>query len=464
MKLYNVEVFDQDFNFLFNTAIEEQKYEEDYLDPEKSKLKIPSNVPIKVNSIIRLYNETYEYFGIVGEVKEKDDGTTEISYTSVEGLFDQEILINVDEITGTYEQYIKACIDGLYVTNPDLSQRLPLSVTAVTSTNSWDFDYDIENEPKDDDDEPPVHEVAFVKILDDLIIPAFKIYGIVIYWTVDIPNKIINVEITKNTDAVKTIETDMPNIIDKKITIRKVKKRINKVNIWNKKDFERKAVYYLHSDDTFDEIDTDRVTPVVYKNQTVSTDNNETCISKKVKTLKSDYSTIKSWNRLEPEERTEEELAEAQAAMADVNEFVALGWTYNSTDGYFYDANNIKIGEEDWGDDEDGFIQAFEAWASTPAAELYGEVTAADLFQAKADAKALSNFSKNKYDNCIEIEVANDDERLDPTGMKIGQVVHVIENGISYETVLTAREIEETTTLIFGFIRLELTKILKGRS
>ena len=48
--------------------------------------------------------------------------------------------------------------------------------------------------------------------------------------------------------------------------------------------------------------------------------------------------------------------------------------------------------------------------------------------------------------------------------MKIGQVVHVIGNGISYETVLTAREIEETTTLIFGFIRLELTKILKGRS
>lgn len=464
MKVYNVEIFDQEFNFIFNTAVEDQKYEEDYLDPEKSKVELPGNAPIKVNNIIRLYNEDSDYFGIVGEVKEKDDGTTEVSYTSVEGFFDQEILINVDEITGTYEQYIKACIDSLYVTNPDISQRLPLSVTAVTSTQNWDFEYDIENEPKDDDDDPPLHEVAFINILDDLIIPAFKIYGIVLYWTFDIPNKIINIDITKNTDAVKTIEVSMPNIIDKNVTVRKVKKRINKVNIWNKKDFERKAVYYLHSDDTFDTTDTDRITPVVYKNQTVSTDNNATCISKKVKALKSDYNEVKKWNKLEPEERTEEELLAAQTAMADVNAFVSLGWTYNSTDGYFYDANSIKIGDEDWGEDEDGFILAFEAWADTPEAAVYGEATALSLFTAKADAKALSNFSKNKYDNNIKIEVSNDDERLGPTHMKIGQVVHVIEDGISYETVLTGREIEDTTTLVFGFIRLELTKILKGRS
>lgn len=463
MKVYNVEVFDQDFNFIFNTAVEGQKYEEDYLDPEKSKVELPASVPIKVNNFIRLYNENSDYFGIVSEVKGKDDGTTDVAYTSVEGLFDQEIQINVDEITGTYEQYIKACIDGLYVTNTDLSQRLPLSVTAVTSTESWDFEYDIENEPKDDE-EPPVHEVAFINILDDLIIPAFKIYGIVLYWTFDIPNKVINVEITKNTDDVKTIEVSLPNIIDKDVTVRKAKKRINKVNIWNSKDYERKTVYYLHSDDSFDTTDTDRVTPVVYKNQTVSTDNNETCISKKVKTLTSEYNIIKSWNRLDPEERTPEGLLEAQEAMADVNTFISLGWTYNSEDGYFYDADSIKIGDESWGQGEDEFIAAFEAWAETPAAALYGEETALALFTDKADAKALSIFSKNKYDNNIKIEVSNYDERLGPNTMKIGQVVHVIEDGISYETVLTGMEIEETTTLVFGFIRLELTKILKGRS
>ena len=464
MKVFNVEVFDQNFNFIFNTAIEEQKYVEDYLDPEKSKVELPSNIELKVNNFIRLYNDDFDYFGIVNEVKATDDGTTEVSYTSVEGLFDQEILINVDEITGTYEQYIKACIDSLYVTNPDVSQRLPLSLTAVTSTQDWDFEYEIENEPKDDDDEPPVHEVAFINILDDLIIPAFKIYGIVLYWTFDIPNKTIDVEITQNTDDIKTIEVSLPNIIDKDITVRKVKKRINKVNIWNSKDFERKTVYYLHSDDTFDTTDDDRVTPVVYKNQTVSTDNNETCISKKVKVLKKEYNTVRSWNRIEPEERTEEELIEAQESMADINSFVNLGWTYNSEDGYIYDSNEVKVGEEDWGEEEDGFIVAIESWADTPEAALYGETLALQLFTTKADAKALSTFSKNKYDNNIKIEVANDDERLGPSTMRIGQVVHVIEDGISYETVLTGMEIEETTTLVFGFIRLELTKILKGRS
>ena len=463
MKLYNVEVFDEDFNFIFNTAVEGQQYEEDYLDPEKSKIELSGNAPIKVNHIIRLYNEDSDYFGIVNEVKDKDDNTTDVTYTSVEGLFDQEIRINVDEITGTYEEYIKACIDGLYVTNTDVSQRLSLSVTAVTSTNDWDFEYEIENEPNEDE-EPPVHEVAFINILDDLIIPAFKIYGIVLYWKFDIPNKVIRIDITKNTDALKTIEVALPNIIDKSITVRKVKKRINKVYIWNKKDFEREAIYYLHSDDTFDTTDTDRVTPVVYKNQTVSTDDNETCISKKVRALNSDYSEVKKWNKLEPEERTEEERLKAQAAVADVNAFVTLGWYYSAVDGYFYDGDNIVIGEEDWGEGEDAFVAAFNAWAETPEAAVYGETLALSLFTSKADAKALSVFSKNKYDNNIKIEVANDDERLGPKTMKIGQVVHVIVDGISYETVLTGMQIEDTTTLIFGFIRLELTKILKGRS
>ena len=232
MKQFNIELFDENFTFLFNTTADKIKYKEDYLDPEKAKVIVNSDARINANSIIRLYRDEEDYAGIITDVKAKDDGTTEVTFSSVESLFDQEVLIDVGQISGTMEQYMKSLMDGLYVTNSDVSQRLPLSIEAVTSTSDWSFDYKIENEP-DEDEEPPERLVAFVNILDDLIIPGFTQYGIVLEWTFDFNNKLINISITKNEADPVTIEPELPNIIDETITIRKAKKRINKVNIWN---------------------------------------------------------------------------------------------------------------------------------------------------------------------------------------------------------------------------------------
>ena len=462
MKQFNVEVFDNELNYLFNASTSKTKFKEDYLDPEKSKVILNSVEDVKAYYFIRLYRDGEDYAGVVVDSKQRDDGTTEVTYSSVESLFDRELLIDVDEITGTFEEYIKARIDELYVDGPDVVQYLPMEVVTVSQTNDWSFEYDIENEPKEDE-EPPERLVAFINILDDLILPAFSKYDIVLNWSFDFTHKLITVTIKKNTAVTINIETKLPNIIDKTVTVRKVKKRINKINIWNSKDFERSTIYYLHSDDSFDTTDDDRVTPVNYQNATVGTDNNQTCIDKKVKALKSDYSTVKSYNGMDPAERTAEDIQEAKDCMNDINSFMNFGWTYNSGDGYIYDANNVKVGQESWpGDDE--FITAIEAWAETADAETYGETTALALFTDKAYEKAYSVFSKNKYDNLIELEVALDDEMLKPLQMKIGQVVNVINDGISYTTILSGREIEDTATLIFGTIRLEMTKMLKGRA
>lgn len=462
MKQFNIEIFDENFNFLFNTSADKTKYKEDYLDPEKAKVVITTDARIAVNSIIRLYRDDEDYAGIITDVKVKDDGTTEVTYSSVESLFDKELLIDVGQIQGTMEQYMKALMDELYVINSDTSQRLPMQITAVTSTNDWSFDYKIENEP-DEDEEPPERLVAFVNILDDLIIPGFTQYGIILDWTFDFNNKLINVYITKNLADPITIEPELPNIIDDNITIRKAKKRINKVNIWNSQDYERSIVYYLHSDDSFDTTDSDRVTPVNYKNLKVSADNNEKCISKKVSELKSEYSKIKSYNSMDPAERTEEDIEEAQYNMTDINYFMSFGWTYNSSDNLIYDSDNIVVGQESW-TDEDEFEAAIEAWADTAAAETYGEVTALSIFLEKAHDKAYQTFSKNKYDNLIELEVAEDDDMIKPMQLKVGQIVNIISEGVSYTSILSGREIDTTVTLIFGTIRLELTKTLKGRA
>ena len=211
-------------------------------------------------------------------------------------------------------------------------------------------------------------------------------------------------------------------------------------------------------------MDEDRVVPVNYKNLTVSANNNAKCIANKVKELKDDYSKIKSYNKIEPEERTQEDIDAALEKLTDINSFMSFGWSYNSGDSLIYDADNIVVGDETWGDDGDEFELAIEAWAETPEAEAYGETTAAALFEDKAYTKALQTFSKNKYDNLIELEVAADDEMIKPTALKIGQVVNVISEGNSYTSILSGREIEDTIVLIFGTIRLELTKSLKGRA
>lgn len=462
MKQFNIEIFDENFNFIFNTTADKTKYKEDYLDPEKAKVVVNSDARINVNSIIRMYRDNEDFSGIITDVKAKDDGTTEVTYTSVESLFDREVLIDVGQITGTMEQYMKSLMDALYVTNSDLSQRLPMTIEAVTSTTEWSFDYKIENEP-DEDEEAPPRLVAFVNILDDLIIPAFTQYGIVLDWTFDFNNKLIKVYITKNEADPITIEPELPNVIDETITIRKAKKRINKVNIWNSQDYEREITYYLHSDDSFDTIDSDRVVPVNYKNLKVSADNNQKCIKKKVSELKSEYSKIKSYNGMDPEERTQEDIDEAIYYMDDVNNFMSFGWTFNSSDSLIYDADNIVVGQETW-TEEDEFETAIEAWAETAAAETYGEVTALSIFIEKAHDKAYQTFSKNKYDNLIELEMAIDDDLINPMTLKTGQVVNIISEGVSYTSILSGREIEDTTTLIFGTIRLELTKTLKGRA
>lgn len=461
MSLYNVEIFDQDFNFIENTTVETVKYKEDYLDPEKSKVTLVVSPAVQRNYFIRLYGSGEEFTGIISEVKAKDDGTREITFTSVESLFDRDQLIYVDEISGTMENYIKARIEELYVTNADTYQRMPITVTTSSSTQNWDIDYKVENEKEEGEE----REVAFINLLDDLIIPAFNNYDIVLTCSINVATKTVTVDVGVNADDSITIEADLPNVVDKEITIRRFKKRTNKVQIWNKKDFTRTVTYYLHSDDTFDtDGSTDRLTPVSYKDTTVSTDNNQTCIDKQVKQLKKDYSTVKKYNKIDPAERTQEDIDEATVAMTEVNTYMSFGWTFNVSDSLIYDADSIVVGDEQWGDEGDEFEADIEAWAETVPAQEYGEEVAAGLFSDKAYNKALSTFSKNKYDNLIEIEVAVDDDRVQPLSMKIGQHVSVVTEGMAYTTILSGREINNTATLIFGTIRLELTKMLKGRA
>jgi hypothetical protein len=86
--------------------------------------------------------------------------------------------------------------------------------------------------------------------------------------------------------------------------------------------------------------------------------------------------------------------------------------------------------------------------------------------QALLDAenqRAAMVFGSAEFKNLIELEVMRTDTMIKPLDIKIGQNVDIIHNGAAYSTLLTGRKITAgAVILMFGKVRLELTKILKG--
>ena len=83
--------------------------------------------------------------------------------------------------------------------------------------------------------------------------------------------------------------------------------------------------------------------------------------------------------------------------------------------------------------------------------------TFADAAQEAADKQ----FGNIKDSNLIELTVLNDDDLVNAADIEIGTQVNIISNNVVYSSILTGYERKDTTKLIFGTIRVDLTKILK---
>lgn len=97
---------------------------------------------------------------------------------------------------------------------------------------------------------------------------------------------------------------------------------------------------------------------------------------------------------------------------------------------------------------------------------IYGMIgvspTEEEPFAKVAQVQADRTFDQESYNNLIELTVMPDDDLVMPEDLTIGQVVDVVSDGAVYPSIFTGIEIGSRTKLIFGTIRIELTKILKG--
>lgn len=299
---------------------------------------------------IRISRDGEEYAGVITEITYSKDLQT-ISYKPLMELLNTDVLFDVDlQQTGTLEGFIADRITEMFIENEDQAQNITgLSVVALTQTPDWYFHIT----PKDSGG-----HYNIVNLINSVIIPAMQKYGVLVKPVLDIQNRSIRIEIGRVPAGTFIIESDLPNVIDKQITIKSVSTDVNKLVIYDAADYETKRVYYLHPDLSYDTRDEDRITPV-----------------------------------------------------------------------------NCEITS----------LQVEEGKS----------------FESAAISEAYNKFANLAYSNLIEITVMKGDALIHPEEMQFGQVVKIISGGVEYSSILTGREIGQNIKLIFGTVRLDLTKILR---
>ena len=271
MKPCNVEIFDRDFRFRATALIpaSDFSYKYDYFSPAKNTITLPERIKYRQNSLSTTAGDstvgegdyiriTTEYNAITGVITKLDTEDKKVKATFTDGLalFDHEVSVYPAEVLDyNIQDYIKKLLKQEFIDTTDTLQQINLSFTVGTGTNKGVFDFTTSSDP-----------YVVINLLNDLIIPAYRYYLIKTYVSINVQSKVVNVTISKVTNDVKTIESRLPNVLAKKITVKQGTESANKLTVFDMSDPSLRYDYYLHSNDySYSTVDAYRIIPV--KNQ-----------------------------------------------------------------------------------------------------------------------------------------------------------------------------------------------------
>lgn len=267
---YNIEIFDRDYNFIQNYVLDDIVYNLDYLSISENTVFVPFNTNVKKGDYIRIKNNEHVYYGVITSlsVDESVEGYTNLGYKPLMSLFDVSILFDVtDQGADSLEQTLANYVSDTFINNSDSSQNISgLTVSTVSTTSSWTY-YLVSDIDGGD--------LTLVNLLE-LFQLALTKYGIVLQMVPDFEAQTITCSIGTLSLGTFVIETDLPNVFDKNIIFNQNLSDVNKLIVLDSTDYTNSVTYYLHSDDTYDEGDSDRITPVIYTVATASASNNKT--------------------------------------------------------------------------------------------------------------------------------------------------------------------------------------------
>jgi len=546
MRPYEIEIFDNNLNFKFNALLNAFDYKVDAISQAKNTFKItkdfkPSSDPrgwfVLIDRWDNMGHLAEYYNGVIVAFEEGEDFNV-ITFSDIVTLFDVNVPLLTVGIQGvSIESYISNVITNTFVNNSDAAQNI--SIIADVSTRSTTYgSLDCFN--TDD-------EVVSVNILHDLINQAYGAYGIYVSVEISMQYRALYVRIGVPSHTTRTIEGDLPNVIDSQFTIKKEQNtQVNKVIIYDKHTMTERY-YYLYTDGTVSTSSAlsgkTRVTPVHTK--VLITDkysmaknivdskydgyldtlsdlaiNSRTLTNAEFAELQNvcnvlmpmyrlyvglpSYSFNKIYDNSEPEygtlfnftcdagypsiqSTTNSVVKECSdegsrfTHFSDDNKSIVWGYEYDTQYNFYghsmfnviievegaYTRGSqfveISVSQHDhipFGRDEGS--KAVSGYKMTAAyiAEIESALDSAAILN-QMQSWAESEFAKNNYNNYIELTVPQNDSMINPQNMSIGQVVNIIHDGVSYNSILTGKEISGgLVKLIFGTIRLDLTKIL----
>ena len=193
------------------------------------------------------------------------------------------------------------------------------------------------------------------------VVRSMQKYGVAISVDTDFSQKLIILTIGKIDADVKYIEAELPNVLEKSITIKESDFDVNKLLIYNAQNYTTSITYYRHSDDSYSTVNTDRISPVVQ--------------------------------------------------------------------------NIVSILPQEG--------ESFATLAASEASDVFGSI---------------------EYNNLIELQILPDDQLIKPREYEYGQRVIVLDSGNEYNSIYTGSRFENGIfTMIFGTVRMDLTKILQRR-
>lgn len=355
MQVYNIEIFSSKFEYITSYTVSDVPYSFDYLNIDTNTVELVTNAAIMNGDYIHIKGDSFEYFGVVsGVLSGNQKGTLQIEYKSFHSIFDTPILFDTDlQGQGTLENRLKAIIESYWVSNSDSVQNIMgLRVGTTSSTTGWGFNLKSDTEG--------MHHLI-CNFYSTFIVRSMQKYGVAIDVKVDFSQKLIFLTIGKIDTDVKYIEAELPNVIEKNITIKESDFDVNKLMIYNALNYTSNIVYYRHTDDSYSTVNADRISPVVQDIVSV-----------------------------EPQEG-----------------------------------------------------ESFATLAASEANDVFGSID---------------------YNNLIELMVLPDDGLIKPREYKYGQKVIVLDSGNEYNSIYTGSRYEDGLfTMVFGTVRVDLTKILQRR-
>lgn len=447
MKRCNVEFFDTKLNNVHHDTVRIDSIDDDYLAPEISSIEINKTDSIPDFGFVRIVGD-FEFFGLITSV---DDGEylTTVNFKPFVSFFAQEVLFDVDDQTNgsSIELVIANLINRYWMNSVDDVQNLPIiNISVTSSTTGWNLG--IESALDDS-------HYAIVDFYDDVIAEACRKYGVTIKAYPNYTLKTIDIFVG-GSDQSLLIEADLPSVEIETFTIHEASDTVNKLEIWNSEGFNEVIYFYLHTDDTYDTVDTDRVSPVVRKVDYYPRDSKGSPHSYEIEDDPS-AQTYKIYFDANGGEEPPDTIDKSKNVTA------YLPTTVPIKPGEF--GNGYEF--QSWNTVSDGSGTSYapgSAYTLNKSTRLYAQWKISEAeYIAGAWSIADDIFSGIEWNNLIELRVLNDDSLIRPQELELGQLVVIKHDDVLYPSILTGLRFEDTITLSFGTIRLDLTKQLKTR-